>query len=210
MQHLWKGESSLKILAGSNSWLKSSLSPEYPQTKNINFRDCNWMLNIHQKRLLSLFGCTSVLEAGTCLVDDHSPTPLPQRVSACDFQSKDISDRSTFIFTAKQKWEVQVFKASPLREHCMMDTRWTRWYWLWGSCSGTALGEPPLPPAEGHIARAATILGTTKQEWLQSQWLGSVFQDCTALLHPPTARPFTFWVFFSSMDRVWLGVNVFK
>lgn len=160
--------------------------------------------------LLSLFGCTSVLEAGTCLVYNHNPTPLPQRVSVCDFQSKCISDMSTSIFTAKWKGEVQVFKASPLQEHCMMDTRWTRWYWLWGSCSGTALGQPPLPPAKGHSAGAVTILGITKQERLQIQWQGSMFQDYTALLHLSTARPFPFWGSFSVQSIEWLGVNVFK
>lgn len=135
--------------------------------------------------------CVSV-ETGTCPICVHGPTSLPQRARIHDFQSKRISDISTFIFTAKSKRKVQAFEVSTLEEHGSMarqggggDAGDGGWSCPWDM-------DQRSPPAPGHTPGAATVPGTLRRRGLEIQGQGRMCQESAALLHPPAAWPPTF------------------
>lgn len=140
--------------------------------------------------------CVSV-ETGTCPICVHSPTSLPQRARIHYFQSKRISDISTFIFTAKSKRKVQALEVSTLEEHGSMARRGG------GGDAGDGGWSCPwdmdqrLPPAPGHMLGTATVPGTLRRMGLEIQGRGRTCQESAARLHPPAAWPLTFWVFSS-------------
>lgn len=151
----------------------------------------------------SLSVCVSVLETGTCLISSHSPTSLPQSHDLW-FSAQGHFWHFNFHFHCTTRKTSAGFQGFPPYRSMI-------WWQDMVDVVPLVLGGGA---AVGHGAATHWALPPYWGPWGRCDSRFSVRERCARRAEPcctlPQPGPSPFWVFYSSMNQVWLGVSVFK